>query len=87
MCDLFICDCKPNIIITRTTVPTLYACEPNINLVLSKLEKDTSTVFIWFKNNYLKANSGKLHLITKSDYIQYINVGGISSVVAIMKNY
>ena len=55
---------------------TLYAYEPNMDLVLSKLEKDTSTVFTWFQNNYLKANSGKSHLLTTSDNIQHINIGG-----------
>ena len=47
-----------------------------MDLVLSKLEKDTSTVFTWFQNNYLKANSGKSHLLTTSDNVQHINVGG-----------
>ena len=47
-----------------------------MDLVLNKLEKDTSTVFTWFQNNYLKANSGKSHLLTTSDNIQHINVGG-----------
>ena len=46
-----------------------------MDLVLSKLEKDSSTVSTWFQNNYLKANSGKSHLLTTSDNIQYINVG------------
>ena len=47
-----------------------------MELVLSKLEKDTSTVFTWLQNNYLKANSGKSHLLTTSDNVQHINVGG-----------
>ena len=47
-----------------------------MDLVLSKLEKGTSTVFTWFQNNYLKANSGKSHLLTTSDNIQHINVKG-----------
>ena len=75
MCDLFLCDCETNII-NYADDTTLYACEPNMDLVLSKLEKDTSTVFTWFQNNYLKANSGKLHLLTTSNNIQHINVGG-----------
>ena len=77
MCDLFLCDCKTNII-NYADDTTLYACEPNMDLVLSKLEKDTSTVFTWFQNNYLKANSGKSHLLTTSDNIQHIYVGGSS---------
>ena len=40
------------------------------------MKKDTSTVFTWFQNNYLKANSGKPYLLTTSDNIQHINVGG-----------
>ena len=75
MCDLCLCDCESNII-NYADDTTLYACEPNIDLVLSKLEKDTSIVFTWFQNNYLKANSGKSHLLTTSGYIQHINVAG-----------
>ena len=75
MCDLFPCDCESNII-NYADDTTPYACEPNMDLVLSKLEKDTSAVFTWFQNNYLKANSGKLMLM----------LGGINSVVASMKN-
>ena len=77
MCDLFLCDCETNII-NYADDTTLYACEPNMDLVLSKLEKDTSTVFTWFQNNYLKANSRKSHLLTTSDNIQHSNVGGIN---------
>ena len=75
MCDLFLCDCETNII-NYADNTTLYAYEPNMDLVLSKPEKDTSTVFTWFQINYLKANSGKSHLLTTSDNIQHINVDG-----------
>ena len=74
MCNLFLCDCETNII-NYADDTTLYACEPNMDFELSKLEKDTSTVFTRFQNNYLKANSGKPHLLTTSDNIQHINVG------------
>ena len=86
MCDLFLCDCESNII-NYADDTTLYACEPNMDLVLSKLEKDTSTVFTWFQNNYLKAISGKSHPLITSENVQDINVVGINSVVASMKNY
>ena len=75
MCNLFLCDCETNII-NYADDTTLHACEPSMDLVLSKLEKGTSTVFTWFQNNYLKANSGKSHLLTTSDNIQRINVRG-----------
>ena len=47
-----------------------------MDLVLSKLEKGTSTVLTWFQKNYLKAHSRKSHLLTTSDNIQHINVEG-----------
>ena len=52
----------------------LYAGEPNMDLLLTGLEKDTSTVFTWFQNNYLKANSGKSYLLATSNNIQRLNV-------------
>ena len=45
-----------------------------MNLVLGKLEKDTSAIFEWFQKNYLKATSGKSHLLTTSGNVQHINV-------------
>ena len=44
-----------------------------MDLALSKLKKGTSTVFAWFQNNYLKANSWK-YLLATSDNVLYINV-------------
>ena len=70
MCDFFLYDCKSNI--NNVDEATLYACEPNIDLILSKLEKDTSTVFTWFQNNYLKANNRNSHLLIASDNVQHI---------------
>ena len=47
ICDLSLCDCKSNII-NYVEDTTLHASEPDMDLVLSKLEKDTSKVFTWF---------------------------------------
>ena len=46
-----------------------------MDLVLSKLEKDASTVFISFQNKSLKANSRKSHFLTISDNVLHIKVG------------
>ena len=73
MCDLFLCDYVSSTI-NYVDDTTLYACEPDMDLVQGKPEKVTSTVT-------------KLHLLKTSDYIQHINVGGINSVAASMKNY
>ena len=74
MCDLFLCDRKCNII-NYVDGTTLYACETNIYLVSSKLEKEAFANFKLFWNNYLKANSGKSYLLTTSDNALYINIG------------
>ena len=38
--------------------------ESNTDLVLYKLRGDVSVICKWFKNNYLKANCAKLHILT-----------------------
>ena len=57
-----------------------------MDLVLSKLKKDPLTVFTLFFQ-YSKVNSRKSYLLTRPVSVLYINVGGIISVVASMKNY
>ena len=52
------------------------ACGANMDLVLSKLEKDAFTVFTTFQNKYSKAKSRKSHIFTRSDNVLQINVGG-----------
>ena len=48
-----------------------------MEIVMSELEKDVVfTVFTRFQSNYLKANSGKSHLLTTSDNVLDINVKG-----------
>ena len=46
--SLFLYDGESNIT-NYADDTTLYTCEPNINLVLSKVEKDTSTIFHGFR--------------------------------------
>ena len=59
-----------------------------MDLSLSKLEKDASTVFTSFQDKYLKSNSRKYNLLTRSfNNVLHINVGEINSVVASKKNY
>ena len=75
MCNLFLCDCESDIN-NYEEYTSLYVCETNMDLVLNELEKDTSTVFTWFQKNYLKTSGGKSHLLTTSDNVLHINVGG-----------
>ena len=42
---------------------TLFACDENVELVISRLEDDAIRLFQWFKDNYLKSNIDKCHLM------------------------
>ena len=55
--------------------PYPLACGGNMDLVLSKLKKEASTNFTSFQNKYLKANSRKSHLLTRSYNALHVNVG------------
>ena len=72
-CNLFPCDCESNIV-NYTDGTTLYTCEPNIDVVSSKLEKDAFKDFTWFQNNNLKASKWKPNLLTTSHNFLHINV-------------
>ena len=40
---------------------TPYACDKNLEFVLTKLENHSDIVIKWFENNYMKMNSEKCH--------------------------
>ena len=42
-----------------------------------KLESESLILFEWFHDNYLKANSGKSHVMLRTDNKLKINVKGI----------
>ena len=46
---------------------TLYACEKNLYDVQRKLASESLILFEWFHDNYLKANSGKSHVMLTTD--------------------
>jgi hypothetical protein len=43
---------------------TLYACDMDLENVLSQLEDNALTAIIWFENNYMKLNQSKCHFLT-----------------------
>ena len=56
---------------------TLNACEKKLYDVQRKLESESLILFEWFPDNYLKADSGKSHVMLTTDNKQKINVKGI----------
>ena len=55
---------------------TPYVCDTTVDLVISRLEKDSSNLVNWFKFNYLKSNEDKCQLLMNVDYLDLsIKVG------------
>ena len=54
---------------------TPYVCEKNYD-AQRKLESESLILFEWFHDNYLKANSGKSHVILTTDNKLKVNVKG-----------
>ena len=55
---------------------TLYICNGNLELVIAKLEEDSSSLIEWINDNYMKANPDKIHILL-SDIGEFwsVNVG------------
>ena len=57
---------------------TLCICDKSIDLVISKLEKDSNNLGQWFKANYFKSNEDKCKLLLNINAEQFILVGKVS---------
>ena len=55
---------------------TPYTSDISINLVLEKLERSTHDIFRWFKENYMKANPDKCHLLVTNNALTFVNING-----------
>ena len=55
-----------------------YSADKNIEFVVNNLEHSLSILFKWFKDNYMKVNTGKSHLLIS---------GNVNVTTKIDKNY
>ena len=60
--DIDICD-----IASYADDNTSYTSDFNLDEVIQKLELTTNNLFEWFKNNHMKANADKCHLLVTRD--------------------
>ena len=69
--NIYICDILFNIIecdnATSVDGNTLYNFGFNLDNVISNLEKSTNSLLNWFRENHMKANADKCHLLVSSD--------------------
>ena len=75
MCDLFLCMSESNVA-NYADDTTQYACEKNLYDVQRKLQAESLILFKQFHDNYLKANSGKSHVMLTTDNKLKITVKG-----------
>ena len=47
---------------------THYASSSNLYALINKLEESTNNLFQWFRNNHMKANADKSHLLVTGNY-------------------
>ena len=73
MCDLFLLVTESNIA-SYADDTSLYTCEKNLFDVQRKLQSESLILFKWFRDNYLKATSGKSHVMLTTDNKRKINI-------------
>ena len=73
ICDMFydIIDCD---IASYADDNTPYASSNNLDAVINKLEESTNNLFQWFRNNHMKANADKCHLLVTGNYEVSANI-------------
>ena len=47
---------------------TPYASSGNLDALINKLEESINNLFQWFRNNHMKANADKCHLLVTGNY-------------------
>ena len=55
---------------------TLYSVEKNREAVINTIETSSQILFNWFSDNYMKANSGKSHLLMSGTETTNRNLDG-----------
>ena len=53
---------------------TPYASSSNLGALINKLEESTNNLFQWFRNNHMKANADKCHLLVTGNYEVSANI-------------
>ena len=53
---------------------TPYASSSNLDALINKLEESTNNLFQWFRNNHMKANADKCHLLVTGNYEVSANI-------------
>ena len=56
---------------------TLYSCATAIPSLPLEVQASATKLFRWFKNNHLKANPGKSHILLSTNKLEIVSIDGI----------
>ena len=59
----------------------------NLDALINKLEESTNNLFQWFRNNHMKANADKCHLLVTGNYEVSANINEFEIESSKKKNY
>ena len=77
MIDLFY-ECEDSSVANNADDTAPYSCATGIPSVALELQASATKLFLWFKNNHLKANPGKSQILLSSKKPEIDSVDGIS---------
>ena len=76
MINLFY-ECEDSNVTSYTDDTTLYSCATDIPSVPLEAQASATKLFRWFKNNHLKANPRKSHILLSTNKLEIVSNDGI----------
>ena len=64
---------------------TPYASSNNSDALINKLEESTDNLFQWFRNNHMRANAEKCHLLVTGNYEVSLNINEFEMALKVVK--
>ena len=76
MINLF-CECEDSNVASYADDTTPYSCATDIPSLPLEVQASATKLFRWFKNNHLKANSRKSHILLSINKLEIVSTDGI----------
>ena len=70
-------ECEDSNVASYADDTTPYSCATDIPSVALELQASATKLFLWFKNNHLKANPGKSHILLSTNKLEIVSIDGI----------
>ena len=76
MINLFY-ECEDSNVASYADDTTPYSCATDIPSLPLEVQASATKLFHWFKNNHLKANPGKSHIMLGTNKLEIVSIDGI----------